>query len=51
MTEMRAASAARDFRAGHPVARVLFGVDIVLADRFEEARPAGAGIELGIGIE
>src|SRR5690349_4541835 len=51
MTEMRAALAARDFSSPHHEAVILFGFDIFLGYRRPKTRPAGSGVELGIGRE
>src|SRR5262245_12113842 len=51
VAEMGVAVAAVRFRAGHPVAAVLFHGDIFLLRRLPEAGPAAAGLELVIGAE
>src|SRR5215813_8615138 len=51
VTEMRAAFAARDFNSPHHEAIIVFGFDIFFGNGSPKARPAGAGIELGIGRE
>ena len=42
---------AEDFRPGHAVFIIGDGCDVFLGDGLEEARPAGARIELGVGRE
>src|SRR5690242_20347726 len=50
VTQMAAAAAAMDLGARHAEGPVICGADGVL-ERLEEARPAGAALELGIGGE
>src|SRR5690349_2124695 len=49
--EVAAAGPARHFRADHPVAAVLVNLDVRVLPGLGEARPAGAGIELGVRAE
>src|SRR3954452_23146068 len=49
--EVAAAGSARHFGADHPEAAVLVQVDIRVLPGLCEARPAGAGIELGVRAE
>src|SRR6266508_5040132 len=51
MAEMRVTGGAADFDPAHPVAVVHLGLDRVLLGRLEEARPARARVELGLGAE
>lgn len=51
MTQVSIAAAAADFSAHHPVAVVLNVMDMVWVECFEEARPAGAGLELSDGVK
>src|SRR3954469_5790225 len=51
MAEVGAALAANGFGAPHQKTIVLFALDILRGNRRPEARPAGAGIELGIGAK
>jgi hypothetical protein len=51
VAEMGAAATATDLRADHSVTAIGFGIDVALGDRLVEARPTGAGIELGLRIE
>src|SRR6516164_4800339 len=51
MAEMAAAFGAQHLGADHAVARIRLLVDMALERRLGEARPAAAGIELGIGLE
>src|SRR6201996_7739355 len=51
MAEMTIAARAQHFGADHAVAHVAFLVDTAFGCRLGEARPAAAGIELGIGLE
>ena len=46
--EVAVAAGAEDLDPPHAVAAVLFGDDVLVGDRLEEARPAGAGIELRV---
>src|SRR5206468_10317420 len=46
-----AAARADDLGAPHEQAVVGSGLDLVVGDRVPEARPAGAGVELGVGAE
>jgi hypothetical protein len=48
---MALAAGAADLGADHAVAGVAHEGDVLAVDRVEEARPAGAGFELGTGIE
>src|SRR5579859_2120943 len=48
---MAGAFRAQDFGADHAVRVILLLVDMALHRRLGEARPAAAGIELGIGLE
>src|SRR5882724_3973074 len=50
MTQVSVTAAAEDFRSPHEPAAVGAKRDVVLVDRLEEARPAGAGIELRLAI-
>src|SRR5262249_7826309 len=49
--EMAAAFRAQHLGADHAVAMILLLVDMALGRGLREARPAAAGIELGIGFE
>src|SRR5258706_5727184 len=49
VAEMRRAAGAEDLGAPHPVAAVLPGDDVLGRDGLEEARPAGARVEFGLG--
>src|SRR5260370_30560116 len=49
--QVAAAARANLFDTHHPVACVPDALDVQLGERLEEARPAGAGIEFGIGPE
>src|SRR5262249_33436079 len=49
--EVRVAGGAADLDPPHAVARVDLGLDRVLPGGLEEARPAGAGVELRVGAE
>ena len=49
--EMGAAAGAMDLGAAREQAIVFFGADVIFDDRLKEARPAGAGIKLGVGTE
>src|SRR6202011_3961938 len=51
MPQVAAAARANLLDAHHPVARVPDAFDVQRSDGLEEARPAGAGIEFGIGPE
>src|SRR6185437_14061507 len=51
MAEMARAFRAQDLGADHAVTMVLLLVDMAFRGRLGEARPAAAGIELGIGLE
>src|SRR5690348_5132426 len=51
MAEMGVAAAAQHLDPPHEQAAVVLGGDAVLGHRRPEARPAGAGIELGVGAE
>src|SRR4051794_28562690 len=51
VAEVAAARGAGDLGAGHPVGRVDVGVDALEIHRLDEARPAGARVELGVGPE
>ena len=51
VAEVAAAAGAGDFRALHPVTGVTDAVNVGLVERREEAGPAGAGVELGVGAE
>jgi hypothetical protein len=51
MSQVGAALAARDLGTIHPIAVVVFGLDVLSADRLVEAGPAGAGLILGIRVE
>ena len=51
VAEVAAAGGAGDLGADHPVARVDVCVDALERCRLDEARPARAGVELGIGAE
>ena len=51
VAEMRIAERAGDRGAHHAEGLVLDLDDVLLGDRLPEARPAGAGIELRVGIE
>ena len=48
---MAATGGAGDLGADHPVARVDVRVDALERGGLDEARPAGAGVELGVGAE
>src|SRR6266404_5493319 len=48
---MAVALRAQDFGPGHAVADVTLLVDMALRRRLRKARPAAAGIELGVGFE
>ena len=48
---MRIASSAQNLVSGHPQGAVRLNRDILFCDGLPEARPAGAGFELGPGIE
>src|SRR4051794_30227020 len=49
--QVRVAGRAQRLLAGHAVGGVALDVDRVLGDRLEEARPAGAGLELRVRAE
>src|SRR5262249_4793294 len=49
--EVRLATCAVHLGATHEEAPILLGLDLVVGDGFEEARPAGAGVELGVRAE
>src|SRR5229473_2656456 len=49
--QVAAAARANLFDTHHPVACIPDALDVQLGERLEEARPAGAGIEFGIGPE
>src|SRR6267154_1217754 len=51
MPQVAAAARANLLDAHHPVARVPDAFDVQLGEGLEETRPAGAGIEFGIGPE
>src|ERR1700761_2085793 len=51
VAEMAAALRAQHFGPDHAVADVTLLVDMALGGRRGEARPAAAGIELGVGFE
>src|ERR1700757_4974908 len=51
MAEMARALRAQDLGADHAVAMVPLFVDMAFRSRLGEARPAAAGVELGIGLE
>src|SRR5579864_8287163 len=51
MAEVAGAVRAKHFGADHAVARVRLLVDMVFVGRLGEARPAAAGVELGVGFE
>src|SRR6202140_4009305 len=51
VAEMAVALRAQHFGADHAVADVALLVDMALRRRLGEARPAAAGIELGVGFE
>ena len=51
VAEVAAAALADDLGAAHEEAVVGPGLDRVVVHRVEEARPAGAGVELGVGAE
>src|SRR5581483_5459306 len=51
MAEMAAAAAAQHLGADHAVAVVLDQLDVGVRGRLVEARPAGAGLELGVRAE
>src|SRR5882724_2203614 len=51
MPEMAVALRAQHFGSGHAVADVTLLVDMALRRRLGKARPAAAGIELGVGFE
>ena len=51
MAEMRATIAADDFCSFGEKADVFFQCDIADVDGFDEAGPAGAGLELGLGAK
>src|SRR5205085_8215701 len=51
VSEVRVARRAANLDAPHAVALVHLGLDRVLVHRLEEARPAGAGVELRIRAE
>src|SRR5579885_2451308 len=51
MAEMRRATRAMHFGAGHEQAAVGLGLDILGVRRLPEARPSRAGVELGRGLE
>src|SRR4051812_20955252 len=51
MTEMAVAFRAQHLGAGHAVADIPLLVDMAFDRRLGKARPAAAGIELGVGLE
>ena len=51
MTEVAVTPATADLGAYHPMAAILHVPDMVTIVRFEEARPAGARLELRTGVE
>ena len=51
MAEMAVAFRAQHLGADHAVADIALLVDMALDRRLGEARPAAAGIELGVGLE
>jgi hypothetical protein len=51
VAKVRFAPGTADFRALHAVTPVGFAVDVLFGCRFPEARPARAGIELGLGTK
>src|SRR5262249_22474197 len=51
MAEVAAAFGAMDLGPRHPVAAIARGADGLVADRLGEARPAGAAVELRVGLE
>src|SRR3989344_4744913 len=51
MTQVRAALGAHDLGATHEEFLVIFFSDVFLVRRLIETRPAGAGVELGVGAE
>ena len=51
VAEVAAASLAADFDAGHAVTDIPNLGDVSRVERGEETRPAGAGFELGVGLE
>ena len=51
VAEVAVAARAQDLDAHHAVAAIRLGRDVLVGDRLEEARPAGARIELGVRRE
>src|ERR1700692_1319334 len=51
MPQVAAAARANLLDARHPIARVPDAFDVQRSEGLEEARPAGAGIEFGVGPE
>jgi hypothetical protein len=51
VAEVGSAVVACDFGAAHPEEVVVFGGDVLIGDGLEEAGPACAGLEFGVGAE